>query len=77
MEQYYSYGGASNPDFYYKVNIASDANVSAAFGWCHRYESRGRYYVQWPGLWNNAEYTQFQFEYEETAILFALKFGVQ
>lgn len=75
MEQYYSYGGTSNPDFYHKVNVSPWVDASKALEWCHQYESQGRYYVQWPGLWNKAEYTQFQFEFEEPALMFALTFG--
>ena len=77
MDKYYSYGGAPNPNFYYKVNLPAAASDSAALAWCHHYPSAGRYYVQWPGAWNGAEYTQFQFELEETAVLFALTFGVR
>ena len=77
MEQCYSYDDADTPDLYYKVDLPSQASASDALGWCHRYESPGRYYVQWPGLWNKAEYTQFQFESEQTALIFALKFGAR
>lgn len=76
MEQYYSWGGASNPEFYHKVNVNAEGPISAMMKWCEAYDARGaRYYVKFAGAWNNAEHTEFQFETEEPAVMFALKFG--
>lgn len=75
MEEYYSWGGRSNPDFYYKVNVLG---VSVEMlDWCKQYQSGnpGRFYCHWVGRNNTDEYVEFQFETEEPAIMFALKFG--
>jgi len=82
MELFYSGGGRSNPDFRYKVRVKKP--FDGMMEWCDDYPVTGsgyfqRYYIDWN--WNNGEevwmsdYAIFQFEWEEPAIMFALKFG--
>lgn len=78
MERYYSYGGKSNPEFPYRVKVkdASDEMLN----WCSKYPAKGsfeRYYIEWTTYNHNLQNVVFQFETEEPAILFKLKFGDQ
>jgi hypothetical protein len=78
MERYHSYGGKSNPEFRYRVQVKE--NTDEMLHWCSTYPAIGsfeRYYIEWPGAYNNSEYTTFQFETERPALLFKLKFGDQ
>lgn len=78
MERYHSYGGKSNPEFRYRVNVNNVTDTM--FHWCSVYptvDSFDRYYIEWRSdLEGNAGGT-FQFETERPAILFKLKFGDQ
>ncbi len=78
MELFYGGGGRSNPDFRYKVRVKRQDGM---LEWCNAYPVTGaghfqRYYVDWrdKGKWDTP-YATFQFEWEQPAILFALKFG--
>jgi hypothetical protein len=79
MERYHSYGGKSNPEFRYKIEVNEVSNEM--LHWCSVYPSVGsfeRYYIEW----NSNDYAgdiraKFQFETERPAILFKLKFGDQ
>lgn len=78
MEKFYGGGGRSNPDFRYKVRVKRQDGM---LEWCDAYPVSGtgyfqRYYVDWQdkGKWDTP-YATFQFEWEEPAIMFALKFG--
>lgn len=78
MEHFYGGGGAQNPNFRYKVRVKKQDGM---LEWCDAYPVSGsgyfqRYYVDWKdyGEWDT-QYATFQFEWEEPAILFALKFG--
>ena len=85
MELFYGGGGRSNPDFRYKVRINRKApgDVNEMMEWCDNYPVTGsgyfqRYYLDWrdeKGEFSD-DYVTFQFEWEEPAIMFALKFGV-
>jgi hypothetical protein len=75
MELFYSGGGNPNPNFLYKVKIKR--MTTEAFDWCSNYPSEGyfqRWYVQW-GPNRGLDYDIVQFEWEEPALMFALKFG--
>lgn len=78
MELFYGGGGRSNPDFRHKVKVRKQDGMME---WCNAYPVTGsgyfqRYYVDWrvDGSYDT-EYAIFQFEWEEPAIMFALKFG--
>ena len=78
MELFYSGGGRSNPDFSYKVRVRRQDGM---LEWCDEYPVTGaghfqRYWVDWRDNGSyDTPYATFQFEWEEPAILFALKFG--
>lgn len=86
MELFYGGGGRSNPDFRYKVKInrykCGPGSVSDMMEWCDNYPVTGtgyfqRYYVNWrsdDGGFDD-DHVTFQFEWEEPAILFTLKFA--
>ena len=77
MEQYYSWGGAPNPNFYHRIILTHKLSLSGEMlAWCKEYESTSRYYITWHGVDKETESIEFQFEYEEPAIMFALKFGL-
>lgn len=76
MEEYYSWGGASNPEFYYKVNV--NTLKTEMYHWCKNYTSDkgvGRFYIAIKGANLANKTAEFQFETEEPAIMFALMFG--
>ena len=84
MEMYWSMGGRRNPDFSYKVKIRRhNDNISEAMHWCNDYSPGDstyfkRYYVDFRNGKEEAEdseYVTFQFEWEEPAVLFALKWS--
>ena len=80
MELFYGGGGRSNPDFRYKVRIKRQ---DGTMEWCDNYphqisfNNSDRYYIDWRdgGRGYDTGYAIFQFEWEEPAIMFALKFG--
>ena len=85
MELFYSEGGRSNPDFVHKVRVSRKADITAMMEWCNDYDTGDkpyfkRYYIDWrngndsQSIWST-DYATFQFEWEEAAIMFALKFG--
>jgi len=55
--------------------------TSDMYAWCEEYPVTGsgyfqRFHVEWSTVYNK-EYDVVQFEWEEPAIMFALKFGVK
>lgn len=65
MELYRSYGGMMNPNFLYKVALRQV--TAEMYEWCDNYNDKdNRYYANWK---------EMQFENEQTAILFGLKFA--
>jgi hypothetical protein len=84
MELFYGGGGRSNPDFRFKIRIHrhTGGDLSGMMEWCDNYPVTGagyfqRYYIDWrdPKGDFDGVYATFQFEQEEPAIMFALKFG--
>jgi hypothetical protein len=78
MELFYSGGGRSNPDFQYKVRV--EKVTTEMFDWCSNYDSEERSFRRWYVEWNRNRgpgYDVVQFEWEQAAIMFALKFGVK
>ena len=77
MEKFYGGGGRSNPDFRYKVRVRHQQCIGA-YEWCEAYPVTGTgYFQRW--YLDTREFDQgyltYQFEWEEPAIMFALKFG--
>lgn len=78
MERYYSYGEKSNPEFPHRVKVKEVSDEM--LHWCSVYRPVGvfdRYYVEWPGAYNQSQHAIFQFETETPALLFKLKYGDQ
>ena len=83
MELFYGGGGNQFPDFRYKVRIKKNSpEVNAMMMWCDDYPTGDhgyfkRYYIDWRGGTKSyeSEWTVFQFEWEEPAIMFALSFA--
>jgi hypothetical protein len=75
MECFYSGGGRSNPGFQHQVRVRRCSGE--AYQWCLDYDNEGkhfrRFYVEWGH--DKVGYDLVQFEWEEVALLFALKFG--
>lgn len=75
MELYHSSGGAGNPRFPHSVKVNT---VSAeAYGWLQDYpglEYFDRFYINWTGR-ERLGYLEVQFEREQPAIMFRLKYG--
>ncbi len=64
------FDGATNDyDKSYRVTGPEEENVHEAFDWCDRWSSKGWYYASIGPFWH--------FEYEEDALMFALKWGQQ
>lgn len=76
MEYFYSGGGNNRPYFQHRYKVK---NVNSEMHeWCNEYDSEGRPFRRWHVLWKEreqAEYDVIQFEWEQAALLFALKFG--
>jgi len=84
MELFYGGGGNQFPDFRFKVRIKRDSpRVNDMMKWCDDYPTGDhgyfkRYYIDWRGgakKYGDSEYTIFQFEWEQAAIMFALSFA--
>ena len=77
MQRYFSEGGARNPHFPYKVKVKYP--IDGTVEWCNNYPTQTehgyfeRYYIEFAE--GDSNYVTFQFEWEEPAIMFALKFG--
>jgi len=76
MEKFYGGGGRQNPDFRYKVRVKRPCD--GAYEWCEEYPVTGAgYFQRW--YLDTKEFDQgymtFQFEIEEAAFMFKLKFG--
>lgn len=76
MRSYFTEGGRSNPDFRYKVKVTLP--FPGALQWCEEYPTKTpdgsfeRYYTDWRA--SSDGHVIFQFEQEEPAVMFALKF---
>lgn len=74
MEYFDGGGGSSNPYFINQVKVKKVSDEM--WQWCNDYELPGhfsRWYVHWGH--SAAPYDIVQFEREEPALMFALKFG--
>jgi len=83
MELFYGGGGNPYPDFRYKVRIKRcTPKINAMMKWCDDYPTGDhayfkRYYIDWYGGVKSydSEWTVFQFEWEQAAVMFALSFA--
>lgn len=74
MERYYSYSGRSNPEFVHRVAIQEVSDDM--LNWCSTYSGKhpsSRWFIQWNPAYRSSAI--FQFESEESALVFSLKFG--
>jgi hypothetical protein len=79
MEFFYGGGGSSNPYFAHRIKVKKVSNEM--FEWCNDYEVVGaHHFARWHcehGSAYNRDHDVVQFEREEPALMFALKFGGQ
>lgn len=76
MEYFYSGGGNNRPYFSYRIKIPKC--TSEMYSWCDEYDAQGRCFRRWHVEWQSItqkNYDIVQFEWEEAAIMFLLKFG--
>lgn len=79
MKYFHSEGGNNRPHFPYRIKVAKC--TTEMHKWCTEYPVTGngyfqRFHVEW-SLITKKDYDVVQFEWEEPAIMFALKFGVK
>ena len=80
MEHFYGGGGNNKPYFAHKIKVKR--MTTEAFEWCSDYPSTGpfqRFHVEW-NIYSNSDemhkrYDLVQFESEQAALMFALRFG--
>lgn len=79
MEYFHGGGGSSNPYFSHRIKVKRVTNEM--FAWCNAYVIEGpQHFARWHcehGGHRNRDYDVVQFEREEPALMFALKFGGQ
>ncbi len=79
MEKFYGGGGNNRPYFPYRIKVKAVTNEMHK--WCNDYEIVGaRHFARWHCEFADMyqrDYDVVQFECEEAAIMFALKFGDQ
>ena len=75
MECFYSGGGNNRPVFAHTVKV--NRCTGEAYQWCLDYDHEGKYFRRFHVIWGHDKvgYDIVQFEWEQAAILFALKFG--
>lgn len=83
MEYFYSGGGNNRPYFSNRIKV-KEFNTEM-YEWCEAYptgpnEYFKRFHVEWKSMYSDnqgraRDYEVAQFEWEEAAIMFALKFG--
>ena len=77
MEYFWSDGGNNRPYFRHRVKV--DKCTSEMYKWCEEYDDQGvpfrRWHVEWRKIDVEREYEVVQFEWEEAALMFVLKFG--
>jgi hypothetical protein len=72
MKQYYSFGGSSDPNFRYRVEVREV--TSAMLAWCIEYPATDPDFERYYYSYNDRGIPVFQFETEKPAIIFRLKF---
>ena len=76
MEYFRSGGGNNSPYFSHRIRVPDC--TSDMYTWCTEYDDQGSYFRRWHVEWKGItkkNYDVVQFEWEEAALLFALKFG--
>lgn len=78
MEYFYSEGG-HRPYFSYRVRVPKC--TEDMFQWCLDYNDEDKYFrrfhIEWKEVKDGADHDVVQFEWEEAALMFALKFGIK
>lgn len=78
MEYFYSESG-HRPYFQYRVRVPKCTDEM--FWWCREYDVGNKYFcrfhVEWSHTKDGCDYDIVQFELEEAALMFALKFGIK
>ena len=76
MRPYYGSGGNTRPYFKYRIKI--NKCTTEMWDWCCAYPGEGdhhRFHVEWKSIHHERGYDIVQFEREEPALMFTLKFG--
>jgi len=76
MEYFHGGGGNNRPRFSYRIKVPKC--TTEMYEWCTQYDAQDRYFRRWHVEWADLyqkNYDIVQFEWEEPAIMFALKFG--
>ena len=82
MKYYSSQGGNNSPYFKYRIK-AIDGLARGAYEWCQEYPDEDqpfrRFHCEWdhyePGHKSHKGYVVIQFEWEQAAIMFALRWS--
>lgn len=77
MESFWSDSG-HHPYFSYRIRVPKCTDEM--YEWCLKYDTEGkhfrRFHVEWSSVYDR-DHDIMQFEWEEAAIMFSLKFGVR
>lgn len=75
MEYFYSEGGSNRPYFPHRFKVRNVTNEMHE--WCTHYNSEGRSFRRWHIIFGTMQGSHdiVQFEWEQAALMFALKFG--
>lgn len=76
--EYFHCEGGHRPYFSYRVRVPKCTDEM--YEWGLKYDNEGkhfrRFHVEWAGV-HQRDYDVVQFEWEEAALMFALKFGIK
>lgn len=76
MEYFWSEGGNNSPWFSHRIEVKGVPDEM--YEWCKNYNDEGRPFRRWHVEWGSnrgRDYDVIQFEWEQAALMFALKFG--
>lgn len=74
--EYFHAGGGGSPYFSHRIRVRDVPNE--IFEWCNNYDDEGRHFRRWHVEWgtvNIRDHDIIQFEWEQAALMFTLKFG--
>ncbi len=76
--EYFHCEGGHRPYFSYRIRVPKC--TEEMYDWCLNYDTEGkhfrRFHVEWASV-HQRTYDIFQFEWEEAALMFSLRFGVR
>jgi hypothetical protein len=77
MKYFWTDGGNNHPWFEYRVKVHKCTDEM--YRWCEAYDDEGKYFRRWRIDYgrDNKDYDVVHFEWEQAALMFALKFGVR